>query len=70
MISDDQWTHLFFFFNALFSDAQTTPFFVANMMIVQSQNDGDLGSKQWDVMKTRGSPWEKAIYYLSINHII
>jgi len=35
-----------FFFNALFSDAQTTPFFVANMMIVQSQNDGDLGSKQ------------------------
>ena len=69
MISDDQWTHLFFF-NALFSDAQTTPFFVANMMIVQSQNDGDLGSKQWDVMKTRGSPWEKAIYYLSINHII
>ena len=53
-----------FFLDALFSDAQTSPFFVANMVIVQSQNDGDLGSKQWDVMKTRGSPWEKAIYVL------
>jgi hypothetical protein len=36
----------FFFLDALFSDAQTSPFFVANMVIVQSQNDGDLGSKQ------------------------